>query len=242
LNHFGWQFSGTSQQHSVLSQMLRVVSGLVRQIAPIVCLISGICFAGIARGESHLGDRCNGDFGSFIHRDHILDQRYEEARTDIGVVGISPSSDAWVLFGEFAKRFTIVPTAAEDYLRDLRSIAQTGGGNRYELAVALLNLLAWNGIDTDMVSVRSGPKGVDGVVHMLVYVPALDQVFDPTLPLARQHKGSGWALLEGMPRIHQAYPFGRVVKECANDEMAAIRGYYGKRDPGAAKGNAVSPK
>ena len=214
-----------------LLHMLRVVCSPIKGIAPIVCLISGICFAGVAHGESHLEDRCKADFGSFIHRDHILDQRYEEARADIGVIGISPSSDAWVLFGEFAKRFTIVATVDEDDLRDLRSIAQTGGGNRNELAVALLNLLAWNGIDTDMVSVMSGPKGVDGVVGVLVYVPALDQVFDPTLPLARQHKGSGWALLDGMPRIHEAYPFGRIVKECANSELAAIRGYYGKRSP-----------
>jgi hypothetical protein len=198
-------------------------------------LVSGICFAGIAHGESRLEDRCKADFSAFIHRDPIVEQRYEEAETDIGVVGISPSSDAWVLFGEFAKRFTIVATIAEDDPRDLRSIAQTGGGNWFELALALLNLFAWNGIDTDMVEVLSGPKGVDGVVRVLVYVPTLDQVFDPTLPLAGQHKGSGWAFLDGMVRIHQAYPFGRVVKECPNSEMSSIRGYYGKRNPDAAK-------
>ena len=95
----------------------------------------------------------------------------------------------------------------------------------------MLNLFAWNGIETDMVDVLSGPKGVDGTDHVLVYVPALDQVFDPRLPVAQQHKGAGWAFLDGMPRIHQAYPLGRTVKECANDEMAAIRGYYGKRNP-----------
>jgi hypothetical protein len=224
--------------------MLRVISDLVRRIAPIVCLVSGICLAGVVHGESRLEDRCKADFGLFIHRGSTLDQLYEEAKTDIGVVGINPSSDAWVLFEEFAKRFTIVATVAEDELRDLQSIAQTRGGNRFELAIALLNLFAWNGIETDMVDVLSGPKGVDGTDHVLVYVPALDQVFDPRLPLAQQHKGAGWAFLDGMPRIHQAYPLGRLVSECPDPgtHKFAIRGYYGKRDPDAAKMEAVNPE
>lgn len=200
-----------------------------------MCLISGICFAGLAYGESRLEDRCKADFNLWIHRDSTLDQLYEEAKTDIGAVGISPSSDAWSLFEEFAKRFTLVATVAEDDLRDLQSVAQTGGGNRFELGFALLNLFAWNGIDTDMVEVLSAPKGdeIGAVVHLLVYVPALNQVFDPTLPSARQHKGSGWALLDGMRRIHQAYPFGRRVNECPDPESHkfAIRGYNGKRSP-----------
>lgn len=207
-----------------------------------MCLVSCICLSGIAHGESRLEDRCKADFSLFIDRDSTLDHLYEAAKTDIGVVGFSPSSDAWVLFGEFAERFTLVATVAEDELRDLQSIAQTGGGNSFELAIALLNLFAWNGIETDMVDVLSGPKGVDGTDHTLVYVPALDQVFDPRLPLAQQRKGGGWVFLDGKPRIHEAYPFGRIVKECANDEMAAIRGYYGKHNPDAAKTKAVPPK
>jgi hypothetical protein len=136
----------------------------------------------------------------------------------IRTLEFSRSSDPWVLFEEFAKRFSVVATENKpDEPRSLRSIVKAGGGDRDELKYVLLNLFTSNGIDCESVllgvrqQVAPGRESKLGVVdRVLVYVPAIDQYFDPILPVSNQPKGPDWtSLLEGRHREHFLYPLGR---------------------------------
>lgn len=135
-------------------------------------------------------------------------RRDEEVLSEIAAIGIRPSSDAGIIFEEFATRFSVIETTDErGHLRDIKSITKIGGGNLDELVFVLLTLFRWNGIDAERVEVYSGPDAAREqdrakVIRQLVLVPALDRVFDPALPLASQYKGSGEVLLDGISRIH----------------------------------------
>lgn len=134
-------------------------------------------------------------------------RRDKEVFSDIAAVGIGRSSDARVLFEEFSERFSVIETGDKrGHLRDIQSIAKTGGGNLNELVFVLLTLFRWNDIDAEKVEVYSTPEAAReqdraNIIRQLVLVPALDRIFDPALPPASQHKGSGEALLDGISRV-----------------------------------------
>jgi hypothetical protein len=135
-------------------------------------------------------------------------QRRDNELSEIAAVGIRPSSDAWALFEEFAKRFSLIETSnKQDRIRDIQSIAKAGGGDRNELVFVLRTLFRWNDIDAEWVEVYGSPETTREqdrakVIRDLVLVPVLDRIFDPALPPTGQHKGSGRALLDGVSRIH----------------------------------------
>jgi hypothetical protein len=144
----------------------------------------------------------------------------EEALRDIAAVGIDRSPDPWALFEEFAKRFSLIETGDKrGRPRDIQSIAKAGGGNRDELVFVLLTLFRWNGFDAEQVEIYSSPEAAGErdrakVIRQLVRVRAPDRVFDPALPPADQHKGSGDALLDGMSRVH--YDGAFTTYQCPN--------------------------
>jgi hypothetical protein len=149
------------------------------------------------------------------------------ALREIATIGIGPAADASVLFEEFARRFSVVPTE-EDYdgiPRSISQITEIGSGNDHELAFVLLNLFTWNNIEAELVQVysnleaRPGNPELGDLDLILVYVPALDRYFDPTLRASgRLNEGGMPAWLEERPRIYYAYP---------SDNRG--RGYYGNR-------------
>jgi hypothetical protein len=197
-------------------------------------LFAGICLGAIAPvhgenlvgGKSLAGEKCSADFVAFIHFDPIGEEEYDAAQKDIDVLGIGPSS-----FKEFSKRFpVVVPYEGHGGLRDVRSVLATRGGTSGELTFVLLNLLVRNGIQAEWVEIFADPKASGRIVRFLVYEPLSDQLFDPTLPDAQQHRGSGWAFLDGSPRIHFGYPYGTPAYNCPN---SAMRGYFGKPGPAA---------
>lgn len=215
----------------------------MRQVASGLCLVGGLCLAAttLARAEN-----CDADFLADVRPSYneILLQR--EALNDIGSVGINPSSDAWVLFEEFAKRFVLVTADDQSSGRDIRSIVENGGGDRDALVFMLLNLFTWNGIDAESVHVYGDrepePKRnfvVGNIDRILVYAPGLDQYFDPTLPLAGQRKEAGGTLVDGKPRIHFAYPAWRSAHGCPG---SPIRGYYGRRNSDAVPTKTETPR
>jgi hypothetical protein len=121
-------------------------------------------------------------------------RRWREALREIKTVGIRPSSDARVLYEEFAKRFFFVEARKEEATwRPIRIIAKTGG-SFYEMAFVLRILFEANGIDYEIDEYYGDEEGNIGrgkIDHFLLYVPALDQYFDPSLRLAGRLK-SGW--------------------------------------------------
>lgn len=196
-----------------------------------ICLCAGIWLAIFTpvHGETFVGEKCNADFVAFVHWDPDVDEQHDAAQKAIDALGIDPSANATVLFEEFTKRFPVVlPVDEQGSVRDVPSILKTRGGTPDELAFVLLNLLTRNGIEAEMVHIHADPKASGNIVGVLVYVPARDQVFDPTLPDAKQHRGSGWSLLEGSARIHYGYPFGTPAHNCP---ISPIRGYFAKRSP-----------
>jgi hypothetical protein len=171
--------------------------------------------------------RLDSDFFLRMFPSSMGRQREGEILRGITTIGIGPSSDPSVLFHEFAKHFSVVPTEEEydGIPRPFAQIAETGKGNRDELAVMLASLFVRNGIDTEYVQVwsnreaRWGHRELGELEHILVYVPALDRYFDPTSRMSAQLTEAGmerW--LEEQPRVYFRYP---------SDNTA--RGYYGKR-------------
>ena len=135
-------------------------------------------------------------------------RREDEVLSDMAAVGIDRSSDPRVLFAEFSKRFSVIETSAErDHRRDIQSIAKTGGGKPAELVFVLVALFRLNGIDARSVEIYGSPEDAGDqdpakVIRRLVFLPVLDRVFDPALPPADQHSGSGKALIDGTSRVH----------------------------------------
>src|SRR5690348_6700098 len=85
-------------------------------------------------------------------------QRYDSYFLDelrlqeIGTLGINMSSDARLLFEQFANRFVpVVGTEDGRNLRDIRRIVEIGGGDRDTLAFLLINLFRWARIDAELV-------------------------------------------------------------------------------------------
>jgi hypothetical protein len=162
---------------------------------------------------------------------HILlslygQQHEREALDEAASLAIGPFSDAHLLFEEFVKRFPIVRvTKPNRPLRAILQIAETKGGNPFELAFVLVNLFTSSGIDAETVYVYSDHEAESkdsfrraNVEHVMVYVPALGQYFDPTLRAAELLKESAGKWPEERPRAHYPYP-----------SHGAGRGYYGKR-------------
>jgi hypothetical protein len=204
----------------------------MRQVIRTICVVTAICFAGVAsvHGEERFGERCDADTWVFEHGDYHGEARHHRrALSQIGILRIDQSSDPWFLFGEFAKRLSVVEAAGSDDWppRSVRSIIETGGGNRNELAFVLLNLFTSNGFQADLLHVYDKPDfSTANVDRVLVHLRGFDLAFDPTLPPAEQHKGSSRALLSSMPRTYRLYPVWRVDFDCPGP----LRGYYGKRD------------
>jgi hypothetical protein len=179
----------------------------------------------------------NPDDSDFVERkppDGAMGQREVEIRGEIMTIGIDPSSDSSVLFEEFAKRFSVLPTdeGHDGIPRPLARIAEAGKGNLYELALVLASLFTWNGMDTELVQVwsnreaRRGHHELGKLEHLLVYLPILDRYFDPTSRVSAQLTEAGIApWLEEQPRIYSPYPSGIIADASIN----VGRGYYGKR-------------
>lgn len=210
---------------------------VMRQIGSIVWLTICICFLGMApaSGEASVfGEKCDTEVGVFEHINyHAEARRHRRALNQIGILRINSYSDPWPLFVEFAKRLSVVQVnrSPEDWPpRQVRSIINTGGGDRDELAFVLLSLLTVNDFATELVHIyrdRSHFFDAAMVDRVLVYLPVPDLILDPTAGPWAQHKGSGQALLDGRPRIHRAYPVWRSAYNCPG---SSIRGYWGKRD------------
>jgi hypothetical protein len=210
----------------------------MRQVVSIICLIVAICISGTASAfdPPRFGEKCDTEVGRFEHLDYRAVARiHRRALNQIGILRISSSSDPWRLFEEFASRLSVVATGRNPegwLLRDVRSIIKTSGGDRHELAFVLLSLFAANDFETELVYTYRDYRDVgnltDTIDRVLVYLPVIDQVFDPTLPLADQYKGPGQALLVGKPRFHRAFPVWRSAYNCPG---SPFRGYWGKRSP-----------
>lgn len=196
-----------------------------------VCLL-GIVFVYDERpSQRHFGDKCDADKVARVHWDISTIEHGAAALNDIDILGVRPSSDASMLFEEFAKRLSLVVTAnGQREIRDIPSIVATRGGDRAELAHVFVTILTRNGIDSEWVQVYSSHQKEPGgkAERLLVYVPAFDLVFDPTLPSAGQNKGSGRAWLYGRPRRHYVYPVGQSDHNCAGFQ---VREYFGKGVP-----------
>jgi hypothetical protein len=130
----------------------------------------------------------------------------EPQLADIEALAIAPSDDPWVLFEAFAKRLSVVtPPELQRSPRDIRRLAEAGGGDGFALAFVLLNLFRWNGIDPDLVflSTERHSEHSDRLIERaLVYVPALKQYFDPLLPVAGQPDSADRTWLAGRGRMH----------------------------------------
>lgn len=138
-----------------------------------------------------------------------------EARRELAMIDIKPSPDADELFEAFAQRFSVtekkggydVPSPSA-----IRRIAKSGKGSRFELAFVLYNLFGLNGIEAECVFVYGDKNAVpidifqnDNVEHVLVYVPALDQHFDPTSRLSKElQEADAW--LEERHRMYSRIP------------------------------------
>lgn len=192
----------------------------LKKIPRAIGLLVGIGVVGLSL--SRLDDS---DFHILVDPSLEWVEQQNKASIDIANVGISPSSDAWTLFEEFAKYFSLIAaTESRSSLRDIPSIEKTKGGNRDELVLVLLHLFAWNGIDAEEVDIYGDQQvePVGKVERVLVYACALDQYFDPTLPLAQQLKGYSRTLVAGKSRIHRPGPFAGAVRHCPG----LTRGYY----------------
>jgi hypothetical protein len=187
-----------------------------------------ICFAGNSSASAY-AERADRYFLS------------EQQLPEIEALGIAPSDDPWALFGAFAKRFSVVsPAEFQRSPRDIRSIAEAGGGDRFALAFVLINLFRLNGIDTELVflSTRRGSEHGDLYVEQAqVYVPALKQYFDPALPLDSQRDRADRTWLEGRSRLHFSAALqhkGKTIGRCPDLCLHATgvrSGSGGFRDP-----------
>jgi hypothetical protein len=102
----------------------------------------------------------------------------DACRQHAEALGIARTSDANALHAAFAR------------LRP-RPANPPAGNGRDDCglpAVAVINLLRFNGIDAELVSATMAKEAApaDQVERVLVYVPALDRYFDPALPLEEQ--------------------------------------------------------
>jgi hypothetical protein len=150
-------------------------------------------------------------------------------------LGIGRATDAWDLFRAFAQRFPATATVEEkvspDNLRKLR------GWDREASAVVLFRLFKWNGIEAELVllfgkhgGAQPEPMASGPLDHVLIYVPALDQYFDPTLPSERQ-RSSELVLQDEKPRLHFATTrrhTGGNSSECATGFCLSY--FNGRRD------------
>jgi hypothetical protein len=215
---------------------------MMARLASLIGLLAAVGLGSIAPAYAKhpLGENCDAELTVFEHSDYFREaRRHRRALNQVGILRIVPSSDPWLLFERFAMRLSVVaPTgvAGDDRPpRDIRSIVASGSGDREELAFVLLNLFTVNGFETETVHIYSyqdDPEKMlsdETVERVLVYLPILDWLFDPTLPAAEQHKGAGRKWLNDLPRIHRGYPIWRMYDHgCPS---SAFRGYYGKRSP-----------
>jgi hypothetical protein len=195
----------------------------MRLVISLAWLVTIICGAGIS---SAYADRFDAYF---------LD---ESRLPEMESVGIGPTSNAWEIYGQFAKRFVVVsPAEGQPSPPDIRRITEAGGGDRNALVFLLLNLFRWNGIDAELtlVSGKRGTKsGTHHVEHLLVYVPSLKQYFDPTLSPAAQPKSSERAWLDGRRRMHLVaalWHSGKLIGSCSSSCMHAYGGNLGSGSP-----------
>jgi hypothetical protein len=157
---------------------------------------------------------------------YVQAQNERDAEREIATVGFRQSSDACVLFEQFvAKGLSVVPTEEDyEYLPRIPDIVERGSGNTHELAFVLVNLFTWGGVAAERVHVYGNKEAcrenrdLGELEHLLVYVPALDRYFDPTLRTSAQLTETGMApWLEERPRIYFSYP------------GTTGRGFFGKR-------------
>lgn len=177
-----------------------------------------------------IGSACAGRFDTYFLDSSQL--------PEMESVGIGPSSDAWAIYGQFAKRFVVVsPVRDQNSAHDIRRITEAGEGDRNALIFLLLNLFRWNKIDAELalVSTRRGTRsGGPYVEHLLVYVPSLKQYFDPTLSPAAQPKSSEQTWLVGRRRIHFAaalWHSGKLIGNCSSSCLYAYGGDVGGGRP-----------
>jgi hypothetical protein len=204
----------------------------VRKILPVVGLLAIVGFLTVVGFNAYrLTHKCDVTAGiGFASFDSM--RRDKEALSEIAAIGIRPSSDVGGLFEEFAKRFSLIETiAGQGGPRDIQSIAKSGGGDRDELVFVLLTLFRWSGIDSESVEVYGSPEAARArdrsrIIRHLVFVRASDQIFDPTLPPADQHKGSGEALLDGISRVHYDRT-SFTTYQCPNSRVpkSSLRGH-----------------
>lgn len=195
----------------------------MRRVIPLAWLVAIIFGTGISTA-------CADRFDTYF----LDDSRLPEMES----VGIGPSSDAWDIYGQFAKRFVVVDLARDQSsAHDIRRITEAGEGDRNALVFLLLNLFRWNGIDAELalVSTKRGTKGgAPRVEHLLVYVPSLKQYFDPALSPAAQPKSSERTWLEGRQRMHFAaalWHSGKLIGECSSSCLYAYGGDVGSGKP-----------
>jgi hypothetical protein len=195
----------------------------MRRVIATAWVVAMICGAGISPARADRFDT------------YFLD---ESRLPEMESVGIGPSSDAWEIYGQFAKRFVIIdPVRGQSSLHDIRRIAEAGGGDRSALVFLLLNLFRWNGIDAELVllSTKQGAKrGTPHVELLLVYVPALKQYFDPALSPVVQPRSSDRTWLEGRRRIHFAaalWHSGKLIGNCSSFCLSEYGGDVGSAKP-----------
>lgn len=179
-------------------------------------------------------------FGAGSARAERFDTYFlDESRlSEMESVGIGPSSDVWEIYGQFAKRFVPVDLPkGQSSAHDIRRIVEAGEGDRRALVFLLLNLFRWNGIDAQLavISTKRGMKrGGTDIEYLLVYVPSLNQYFDPALPPAVQPKASDRTWLEGRRRMHFAaalWHSGKLIGDCSSSCLDADGGYVGSGSP-----------
>jgi hypothetical protein len=140
--------------------------------------------------------------------------RQRDAEHEIATIGIAKSSDSGRLFEEFAKRFSLLskpvrpPGSGLQPVASILSIAQAGGGDSHELVFLLLCLFKWSGFECESIEIYENSKFDTRPEHILVYLPALDRYFDPTLQVAKQLEGSGVKWPKERPRVHRPHPLG----------------------------------
>jgi hypothetical protein len=153
---------------------------------------------------------------------------HEEARREVAAININRSPDANALYELFAKRFSLIETGGGRGILSraaIRRIAKSGAGNRHELAFVLHDLFSLNGIEAEYVEVYSDGAtephdnfAYDNLEHVLIYVPSLDQHFDPASRVSKELREAAETWLEGKNRMyHRDIP------------AVYAEGYYAKR-------------
>jgi hypothetical protein len=145
----------------------------------------------------------------------------EQQLPEIEALGIAPSGEPWALFEAFVKRFSVVTSGQfERSSRDIQRVIEARGGDRSTLSFLLLNLFRWNGIDAELalLSTKRNSKHDDRYIEqVLVYVPAIQQYFDPALPLDGQHNSADRTWLADRDWMHFSAALqhkGKAVGRC----------------------------